>query len=792
MRLILAAAMMIVMGGSATAQSVQQTKGDYQDKFRQLEEVLPTPNVYRTGSGAPGHAYWQQKVDYNIDVRLDEDKRQIHGSETVTYKNNSPDTLRYLWLQMDQNRFSKHSDAYATVDANSPKEGSVRRSFSSMRALNAQLTHDGGFKVANVAGKRGVALSYTIVDTMMRIDLATPLKSGDTTEFSINWYYNIPEGRVLGARGGFENYKRNNNDVFFISQWFPRLAAYTDSQGWEHKQFLGSGEFLLEFGDYNVNITVPSDHIVGSTGELQNAKDVLTATQRARMEEAKSSDRPVMIVNRDEALANEKEKASGTKTWTFKAKNVRDFAFASSRKFVWDAMGVKMKDSGRTVLAMSLFPEEAMPLWDKYSTQSIAHTLETYSKYSFEYPYPVAWSVKGPIGGGMEYPMITSNGPMPVDHGDGTRTYTKRAKYGLISVVIHEVGHIYFPMTVNTDERNWTWMDEGINSFLQSQSEREWQADYPGRRIHPKAAIPYMVSQNQVPIMTQSDSVVGFGANSYTKPAVALSILRETVVGREGFDFAFREYARRWKFKRPYPADFFRSLEDASGRDLDWFFRGWFYTTDHVDIALTGVQHAVITDGNPAVESQHKRKLAEDSNLYIGEMRNQASGLPLRVDRFPELLDFYNETDDHVPTPAAIKRYARMTEGLEAWQKDLLKFGNNIYYVDFENLGGLVMPLVLDVTYADGTSEIIRTPAEIWRRNARQVTKMIVSEKEITSIVLDPYHEIADADHSNNAWPAKAKQTRLELFESKPSTSTRMRSFDVSAMGEKEKPAKKD
>ena len=783
MRIIIAFALFISTSFAVSAQSVQQTKGDFQDKFRQLEEILPTPNVYRTGSGAPGHAYWQQKVDYKINVRLDEAKRQIYGTETITYKNNSPDTLRYLWMQMDQNTFAKHADSFETVNASVPSND--RMSMNSLRGLNERLTHDGGFKDVKVSTEQGAALKTTVVDTMMRIDLASPLKAGETTTFTITWWYNIPQARVLGARGGYEPYERHGNDVFFISQWFPRLAAYTDSQGWEHKQFLGGGEFLLEFGDYDVSITVPSDHIVGSTGELQNAKDVLTPTQRKRLEEARTSKTPMMIVNREEALENEKTKKKGMKTWQFSAKNVRDFAFASSRKFVWDAMGVKMADSGKTVMAMSLYPEEAMPLWDRYSTQSIAHTLETYSRYSFEYPYPVAWSVKGPIGGGMEYPMITSNGPMPVDHGDGTRTYSRSAKYGLISVVIHEIGHIYFPMVVNTDERNWTWMDEGINSFLQTMSEREWEADYPGRRITPAAAIPYMVSPNQVPIMTQSDSIIGFGANGYTKPAVALNILRETIVGREVFDFAFREYARRWKFKRPYPADFFRTLEDASSRDLDWFFRGWFYTTDHVDIGITGVTHAVITDGNPDVESKHKRAQAKEDNTYIGEMRNRESNMPLRVDRFPELLDFYNENDSFTVTPQARKSYADMTKNLEDWQKELLKFGNNLYYVDFENIGGLVMPLILEITYADGSSEVKRIPAEIWRRNAKNVTKLIVSEKEITSIVLDPFNELADADHNNNAWPAKAKKSRLEIFLNSNNSNTLMRSMGVSAMGEK-------
>ncbi|WP_262695539.1 M1 family metallopeptidase [Kordiimonas aquimaris] len=754
---------------NASADVIQQTKGTFKDKFRQLDEYLPTPNVYRTGSGAPGHAYWQQKVDYDIDVTLDEANRRISGSQKVIYTNNSPDTLTYLWLQLDQNRFSKHSDAVGAMAASSASK--KRMSYSALEYIARTDRKDWGFNLTRVqsAGKN---LSYIINDTMMRIDLDQPLAAGDTVSFEIDWWFNIVEGKIFGARGGYEPYERDENDVYFISQWFPRLAAYTDLQGWEHKQFLGTGEFTLEFGNYTVDITVPADHIVGSTGELQNPRDVLTSAQRSRLKQAETADRPIFIVTREEALENEKERASDTKTWSFAAENVRDFAFGSSRKFVWDALGVKMPKSGRTVMAMSLYPDEAMPLWDKYSTHAIAHTLDTYSRYSFEYPYPVAWSVNGPIGGGMEYPMITSNGPKPVIERKGdeeTRTYTKRAKYGLISVVIHEIGHIYFPMVVNSDERNWAWMDEGLNSFLQSQAEREWEANYPSRYGHPDRAVPYMVSPNQTPIMTQSDSIIGYFPNAYTKPAIALNILRETVMGRELFDFAFKEYSRRWAFKRPYPADFFRTMEDASSKDLDWFWRGWFYTTDHVDIAITGVTHARIDTEDPDIENQLKREKSEKDNVYIAEMRNNDEKVERRVDRFPELLDFYNENDDFIVTQGNRNSYQRKLAGLKGWEKELLKFGHELYFIDFENIGGLVMPLILKVEYTDGSSEEVHIAAEIWRRNPKNATKLLVRDKEIKSVVLDPYNEIADADSANNTWPAKPVMSRLELFKRKSS-----------------------
>ncbi|MFC3050752.1 M1 family metallopeptidase [Kordiimonas pumila] len=758
----------IFLSFSVHAEVVQQTKGSFQDKFRELEEHLPTPNVYRTGSGAPGHQYWQQKVDYKIAVTLDEKKRQITGSETVKYINNSPDTLRYIWLQLDQNRFSKHSDAYATIEQGS--EAAQKMGFSTLQFMRLTHEKDWGLNLTEVKSA-GADLTYTINDTMMRLELPEPLKAGQEFDFTIKWWYNIPEAKMMGgARGGYETYERDGNDVYFIAQWFPRLAAYTDLKGWEHKQFLGTGEFTLEFGDYDVSITVPADHIVGATGELQNARDMLTKDQRDRLDKAKTSKKPVFIVTKDEALENEKEGTDKTKTWHFSAQNVRDFAFASSRKFVWDAMGVKMPESGRTVMAMSLYPEEGMPLWDKYSTHAIAHSLSVYSRFALEYPYPTSWSVNGPISGGMEYPMITSNGPRPVietKDGEEVRTYTKRAKYGLISVIIHEVGHNFFPMIVNSDERNWAWMDEGLNSFLQSLAEREWEENYPSRYGRPKEAVPYMLNPEQTPIMTQSDSIIGYGPNAYTKPAVALNILRETVMGRELFDYAFKEYARRWAFKRPYPADFFRTMEDASAKDLDWFWRGWFYTTDHVDIALTGVSHATINSQDPAVENEINRKKETDSDRYIGEMRNREANMALRVKEHPELLDFYNENDDFIVTEQQKETYTTMLDGLKGWEKELLKFGHELYFVDFKNIGGLVMPLVLQIDYVDGSTEEVRVGAEIWRSNSHKVTKLLVRDKEIKHIKLDPWNELADADSNNNSWPAEVVESRLELFKRK-------------------------
>ena len=743
----------VAVSGSALANNSSAS-----EKFRQLEESLPTPNTYRVASGAPGHAYWQQQVDYDIEITLDDEKQKLTGAETLTYKNNSPDTLRYLWLQLDQNRMKRNSDGKMSRTAPSKKI-----TYKSLRNYVESSKFDGGYDISKVTDNRNKPLHYVINGTMMRIDLPKPLKSGDKVELNINWHYQLHEQKVLGGRSGYEYFKEDDNYLYEVASWFPRAAAYYDVMGWQNKPFIGSGEFTLEFGDYDVKITVPADHIVAATGVLQNAKKVLTKTQRKRLDKAKTAKKPVLIVTVDEALENEKSRASTTKTWHFKAKNVRDFAFASSRKFIWDAQGYKHNRTN--TMAMSYYPNEGNPLWEKYSTEAIIHTMEQYSKYTFDYPYPVSISVNGPVGG-MEYPMITFNGPRPtLDKKTGEKTYSHRTKYGLVGVIIHEVGHNYFPMIVNSDERQWTWMDEGLNTFVQFLAEQAWEEGYPSRRGHAHNITEYMKSTNQVPIMTNSESILQFGNNAYGKPATALNILRETIMGRELFDFAFKEYAQRWKFKRPTPADFFRTMEDASGVDLDWFFRGWFYTTDHVDIELGSIHLYRPDSQNPDTEEAWERALDNEKPEFISDILNK--GQWVRTQDKPELLDFYNEHDKFTATNAARNKYNSRYKKLEQWQKDLLVNDSNFYIKDLVNKGGLVMPILLDVTYADGTTEHVRIPAEIWRRNATKVSKLLIRDKEITSIVIDPKWETADVDVNNNYWPARPIKSRFELYKSK-------------------------
>ena len=560
-----------------------------------------------------------------------------------------------------------------------------------------------------------------------------------------------------------------------LAQWFPRLAAYTDYEAWTNKEFIGRGEFTLEFGNYDVEITVPADHIVSSTGVLQNPKSVLTSEQRKRLEEAKDAERTVFIVTEEEALENEKEGTDKTKTWHFEAENVRDFAWASSRKFMWDARGYHQGGKEQPlVMAMSFYPKEGGDLWKKYSTESIIHTMEVYSRFSFDYPYPVAQSVNGPVGG-MEYPMITFNGPRTELRDDGSRTYSLAEKRFLIGVVIHEVGHIYFPMTVNSDERQWTWMDEGLNSFLDGVAGREWDPDIPWG-VEPRDVVGYMKSQTQVPIMTQSDSVLRLGPNAYTKPAVALNILRETILGRELFDFAFKEYAQRWKFKRPTPADFFRTMEEASGVDLDWFWRGWFYTTDHVDISIDKVYKLRLDTKDPDIDFARERQVEQDKPKSLTVERNKAEGKELWVDRYPDITDFYDENDQFTVTNKERNSYKSWLDKLDPWERKAferaVKEDKNYYVMEFSNLGGLVMPIILEMTYADGTTEELRIPAEIWRRTPKAVSKLVVTDKdkELVSVTVDPYWETADVDVENNHYPRQIIPSRIEAYKSKPSS----------------------
>ncbi|MEM9526262.1 MAG: M1 family metallopeptidase [Bacteroidota bacterium] len=747
-------ALVLLLAGGLNAQTENVNK----NPFRQLYTELPTPNVYRNAAGAPGHEYWQQQADYDMEIRLDDEQQRVYGTSTISYHNNSPDPLDYLWLQLDQNVRALDSDTYKTGTSN-VRERMTLRSLSRL-----EPTFDGGFKIDYVQNGSGKALEYSVVKTMMRVELPQILEPGQSTELKLKWWYNVNDRMKIGGRSGLEYFEEDDNYLYTIAQFYPRMALYTDNEGWQNKQFLGSGEFTLTFGDYDVKITVPADHLVSSTGTLQNPNDVLTRKQRNRLNEAREAfEQPVIIATQEEAVEREKTKETKEKTWHFTAENVRDFAFASSRKFIWDAMAVKQSD-GTTVMAMSMYPKEGNPLWERYSTKAVAHTLKWYSHYTFPYPYPVAWSINA-ASIGMEYPMICFNFGRVEEDG----TYSQRTKYGMIGVIIHEVGHNYFPMIVNSDERQWTWMDEGLNSFLQYLTEQQWERDYPSRRGPVYKIVDYMKGDQEFisPIMTNSESVWQLGNNAYGKPATALNILRETVLGREEFDYAFKKYSNRWMFKHPAPADLFRTMEDASGVDLDWFWRGWFFTTDHTDIALASVEPFRVNTKNPEVENAMAKEKVGDFQRSIGSIRNQEEIAQTYDEQDRTLRDFYTEYDPLEATVLDKEEYNRYLASLSEEERAVLAADKYYYELTFENKGGLVMPIILKFTFADGTSEVQRVPAEIWRRNYKEVSKVFPFDKQVTDIELDPYLETADTDRSNNFYPSRVEVNRFDLYKSR-------------------------
>jgi hypothetical protein len=724
-----------------------------QKKFAQLDQELPSPNDYRTASGAPGHGYYQQKADYKMNLTIDDATQKMYGIETITYTNNSPDQLSYLWLQLDQNIYSQDSDSKII-------EIEKMEDFKSIGDIKKKnFYYDGGFKIEEIKNMSGAKMKYFINKTMMRIDLDKPLMPKTSISFQIKWWYNINDRMQVGGRSGYEYFEKDKNYLYTIAQHFPRMCVYNDVTGWQNKQFLGRGEFTLPFGDYEVSITVPSDHIVAATGECQNLNDVLTSEEKKRLEIAKKSDSPVLIVTQKEAEEKEKTKSKSTKTWIFKAKNVRDFAFATSRKFIWDAQNQKV--GNQNVLCMSYYPKEGNPLWERYSTKLVAHTIKTYSKFTIDYTYPVAISVHSKSIG-MEYPMICFNGGRP--EADGT--YTEGEKYGMWGVIIHEVGHNFFPMIINSDERQWTWMDEGLNTFVQYLTEQEWERGYPSRRGPAHLIADYMRGDKKTisPIMTNSESLFQFGNNAYGKPATALNILRETIMGRELFDYAFKTYCERWKFKHPSPADFFRTMEDASAVDLDWFWRGWFYGTDNVDISIDDVKWFQLNTQNPDKEKAFLLKQKNEKDVHIGEGRNK-NDIPQTVnERDLGIDDFYAKRNIYQVDTLDKKEYSEFKTKLAKDELELLNSNQQFYELSFSNIGGLVMPLILEFTFEDGSKEVRRIPAEIWRMYEDKVSKVFIFDKELQSVRLDPFLETADTDLDNNSWPEETQPTRYQLF----------------------------
>ncbi len=771
MRKITSMMILACAGLTLHAQNIMNNPGsNHGNKFEQLGTILPTANEYRTASGAPGPKYWQQRADYNIKCELDEANLTLKGIETITYYNNSPDVLTYLWFQLDENEHSSIDNANYQESSTLGKQVSL----SMVDKLLENKTDNGnGDKITKLTDANGKALKYTINKTMMRVDLPAPLKPGQQFVLNINWHYKITNRMTVGGRGGYEYFPEDGNYLFTMSQWYPRLCVYSDFQGWQNHQFTGRGEFALTFGNFSVQMTVPADHVVMATGQCQNYAQVLSPAQLNRWNQAQNAKEPVEVVTLDEAKKAEQQKSTQKKTWIFKAENVRDFAWGSSRKFIWDAVPAYVE--GKKVMCMSAYGKEAYGLYRKFSSKTVAHTIKSYSKFSIPYPYPVAQSIEA--ANGMEYPMICFN----YGRTDKDGTYTESAKNGMLGVIIHEVGHNFFPMIVNSDERQWTWMDEGLNSFVEYLTEELYDNKFPSRKGAAWTIVDYMkLPKDQLePIMTNSENIVRFGPNAYTKPATGLNILRETIMGRELFDYSFKEYARRWAFKHPTPADLFRTMEDASGEDLDWFWRGWFYGIEPCDIAIDSVKHAVYDPNGAYIAGNDNRmmgmqrgngidKPAVNAFEDISKIRNRENkNIIFLTDADTTLRDFYWRYDRGIePYDSTFKVAAQQPAAAEPLaDAEKAKYqGIHLYEVSFSNKGGLVMPIIVEFTFEDGTKETEKIPAQIWRKNENNVSKVFLTKKKAVHIQLDPMKETADIDESNNSWPANEAPSKFSLF----------------------------
>lgn len=714
----------------------------WQGKFETIDNLIAPPNSYRSASGAPGKDYWQQRANYNIKAQLNETNNTLSGEETITYFNNSPDNLTYVWIMLEQNVNKKGNEDFGGINNNLKDSITSRK----MQFLTRAINFPAGYTIKYVKDGAGKDIKTLVNNTMMKVKLNTPLKSGESTVINIGWSYHITDRSMfLLSREGYEYFPEDDNTVYLLAHWFPRMAVYSDTEGWQNQQFQKLGEFALEFGDYNVEITVPADHIVAATGALQNSENVLTKKQRKRLKEAsKSYNKPVMIITKEEAITNEKTKSKKQKTWKFKAENVRDFAFASSRKFLWDAQNVKLPSNN--VMAMSFYPKEGLPVWKEESTKAIMHALEVYSEATFDYPYPVCISVNT-SNIGMEFPMISFNGGRP-KNGE----MTKNAKSRMIGTIIHEVGHNWFPMIVSSDERKWMWMDEGLNTFLHQRTVAERYPDF--NSVTPATIVPFMSGDKNIlrPIMTNSDNELfsQFGMNFYVKPTVGLQMLRNSIMGKELFDEAFKEYANRWKYKHPNPADLFRTLEDASAVDLDWFYRGWFFTTDHVDMELSNVKWFKVFEENKNIEDQQKT-----SQTKIASNGNNANSAANDFSNGPEIINMI-ETPD--------KDYGGFLSRLnESSIREQLS-GKNLYEVTIKNIGGLVMPVTIEWVFTDGTKEIDQLPAQVWRRNEYEIQHTFIKNKEVAKVNLDPNFEFADTNTANNSFPKVNTDSEFDSF----------------------------
>ena len=622
-------------------------KYDYNEAFKPF--FYPTTGTEtRSASGQPGHKYWQNSADYVLNVSLNDAKNEITGTSEITYTNNSPDQLGFLWLQLDQNLFAKDSRGNAVVPLSGSRNG----------AHGEEL--DGGYKIKSVKID-GVEVKYTISDTRMQIDLPKGLKSnGGIAKIKIEYSFTSPN--YGSDRMGIQDTK--NGKIYTIAQWYPRMCVYDDVLGWNTMPYLGASEFYLEYGNINANITVPANQYVVASGELLNAGEVYSKEENKLWEQAKNSDKTVMI--RPESALG-KNNASGSKTWKFKINQARDFSWASSSAFIIDAAKIDLP-SGKKSLAISAYPVESAgeKAWGR-STEYTKAAIEHYSKKWYEYTYPAATNVAGNEGG-MEYPGIVF-----CDY--------QSAGEELWGVTDHEFGHNWFPMIVGSNERLFAWMDEGFNTFINELSTEAFNNGEYYRKKSIARMSGLFFNDNTEPVMSGPDNMKegSIGILAYMKPGLGLYVLRESILGPEKFDKAFRTYIERWAFKHPTPWDFFHTMENVSGEELNWFWRGWFFNKWKVDQAVKGVKYV---DGN----------FAKGANITV------------------------------------------------------------------ENIGQLPMPTTVQAKFKDGSTQIVKIPVEVWKRN-KTWTFRVNSTKEIETVTIDPENKIPDSDLKNNTWKSSEQTT---------------------------------
>lgn len=641
-------AIFMVFAAVAFESSAQEVVETNQNDFTEYKQIPGT--VYRTAAGNPGPEYWQNEADYEIAVTLDDKNQTISGNVTLTYTNNSAQELDFIWMQLEQNRFTENSRGTLTTP---------------IRGNRYSGDVDGGYKISNVVaktkGSKGNPTKFFITDTRMQVffDKPIPAEGGKAT-VSMDFQYKIPE-HGMDRMGRL---KVEDGTIYAIAQWYPRVAVFDDVEGWNTLPYLGAGEFYLEYGDYDYKVTVPYNFIVVGSGELQNPREVLSTTMRERMERAKKSDSTVYIVKPEEVNdMSIRAKQEGTLTWHFKMENTRDVAFGASSAFIWDAARINLPGDD-TALAQSAYPTETkgQEAWGR-STQYVKASIEHYSNKWFEFPYKNAVNVAASVGG-MEYPGIVF-------------CSWKSAGEDLWGVTDHEFGHTWFPMIVGSNERRFAWMDEGFNTFINHYSTLAFnEGEYPStlnetRRMNSWFQNPNRESIATFPDISQSRNL---GMVAYYKPAVGLLLLREYILGPERFDRAFQAYIDTWAFKHPMPNDFFNLMENQTGEDLSWFWKGWFYGTGNIDLALDGVQE------------------------YQGN-----------------------------------------------------------YVISVSNQGEIPMPVVMEVTYADNSTETIQLPVEIWQRGDSW-NHLLKTDKEVKSVELDPEKILPDVNFSNDAWPASFYQ----------------------------------